>query len=373
MPEQEFELYLSLLGRFLRLNAGQREEIADELRDHLEERFEELARAGLDRKDAIRRAIEEFGDATDLAAHFTQLANRRKRRLIMRVSIGSVVVTTVAILIGSALWPEFPGANMPARAVGQQQSADANVLEQALRESALTARDEKTAAIEAKLQTPISVKFADHPLDETLAYISDAIEVDIIVDELSLRDEGIELNEPVTLELKYAEISSATALELVLEPFGLTYRLRDQFIHVQTQIVADENLEIRVYNCRDLLQDMPTTDMEPSGTPPAHKLTGIVQAVGHKHGGLLLTQLPPGGGKLGSSKTPPRPLSPGEALVDVVMTTTEGPWEHINGNGGTITEFNGLLIVRQTQAIHAEIQELLEMMRIAASEDVKRF
>jgi hypothetical protein len=37
MSEREFELYLSLLSRFLRLNPNQREEIADELRDHLAE------------------------------------------------------------------------------------------------------------------------------------------------------------------------------------------------------------------------------------------------------------------------------------------------------------------------------------------------
>ncbi len=42
MSEQEFDLYLKLLAKCLRLTSGQRELIADELRDHLEERLEEL-------------------------------------------------------------------------------------------------------------------------------------------------------------------------------------------------------------------------------------------------------------------------------------------------------------------------------------------
>jgi hypothetical protein len=41
MSEQEFDLYLKLLAKCLRLTSGQREQIADELRDHLEERLED--------------------------------------------------------------------------------------------------------------------------------------------------------------------------------------------------------------------------------------------------------------------------------------------------------------------------------------------
>ncbi len=42
MGEQEFERYLALLSGMLRLSRGQRESIASELRDHLEERLAEL-------------------------------------------------------------------------------------------------------------------------------------------------------------------------------------------------------------------------------------------------------------------------------------------------------------------------------------------
>ena len=61
--------------------------------------------------------------------------------------------------------------------------------------------------------------------------------------------------------------------------------------------------------------------------------------------------------------------SAGDALVEVIIETTSGPWEEENGEGGTIKEFNGLLIVKQTQAVHREIKQLLEMMRAADRED----
>ena len=63
MSEPEFEIYLSLLSKFLRLDAAQKADIAEELRIHLEERLAELTAEGQSREDAIRLALEEFGDA----------------------------------------------------------------------------------------------------------------------------------------------------------------------------------------------------------------------------------------------------------------------------------------------------------------------
>src|ERR1700683_5120532 len=102
MSEQEFELYLRLLSRCLNLTAGQREQIADEFRDHLEERLEDLARAGVPRDKAVFQALDEFGDAAVLAAHFSTIARLKRRRILMRLSLGSVSVLTAALLIGYA-------------------------------------------------------------------------------------------------------------------------------------------------------------------------------------------------------------------------------------------------------------------------------
>jgi hypothetical protein len=73
MPEQEFEIYLTLLSRLLRLSPSQKAAISDELRDHLEQRLGDLLQTGVSREEAIRIAMEEFGDVTGLALDLTRV------------------------------------------------------------------------------------------------------------------------------------------------------------------------------------------------------------------------------------------------------------------------------------------------------------
>ena len=72
MSKNEFDQYLALLSGLLRLSPAQREAIASELRDHLEERLDELLAQGVSRQKAIETALEEFGDATGLAGEFVE-------------------------------------------------------------------------------------------------------------------------------------------------------------------------------------------------------------------------------------------------------------------------------------------------------------
>src|SRR5688572_7209889 len=109
MSENEFELYLELLGKFLRLRPGQRADIADELRDHMEARFAELCRTGMSRSDAVRRAVDEFGDAACLADHFTQLSRQRTRRFLMRCTLGTVCAAALVLIVVTAFGPQQPG------------------------------------------------------------------------------------------------------------------------------------------------------------------------------------------------------------------------------------------------------------------------
>src|SRR5579859_2984330 len=121
MSEQEFELYLKLLSRCLNLTPGQREQIADELRDHLEQRLEELAQAGVPRDKAVVQALDEFGDAAVLAGNFASVARLKRRRFLMRLSLGSVGVLTAVLLIAFAFWPENRAARGPERVVAQEK------------------------------------------------------------------------------------------------------------------------------------------------------------------------------------------------------------------------------------------------------------
>src|SRR5258708_4253887 len=220
MPEQDFDSYLSLMSRFLRLKPAQRDEIADELRDHLEERLEELAARGLSRSEAIRAALDEFGDAAELANHFTHVAHIRKRRLLMRFTFGSAATLAAALLITTAFWPESPQAPSPRNAVAQATGSGGV---SAPRKAAPPPKEDNTA-VEAKLAERIGkIEFRDMPLSEVLEYLSDKTGLDILVNRGLLTDEGVDLNQPIQLVVKRANPSARALLDLILEPLQLSY------------------------------------------------------------------------------------------------------------------------------------------------------
>lgn len=92
MPENEFEHYLTLLAKTLRLKNGQRDAIAAELRDHMELRLEELTDQGLSHEQAIETALDEFGDISALANDLTKTnpEKRQQRRHFMQTSFGTI-------------------------------------------------------------------------------------------------------------------------------------------------------------------------------------------------------------------------------------------------------------------------------------------
>src|SRR5215471_533632 len=106
MSDREFENYLTLIGRLLRLSAAQRDAIGAELRDHFESRLTELTSRGLSHDAAVQIALEEFGDAAGLAAQFSRIAQTRKRRFIMRCTLASAAALAVALVVAVSLWPE---------------------------------------------------------------------------------------------------------------------------------------------------------------------------------------------------------------------------------------------------------------------------
>jgi hypothetical protein len=389
MSEHEFDFYLSVLGSLLRLSPQQRAQIADELRDHLEEQLEELTRLGCSRQEAIARALSEFGDAAGLAAHFTQIANQKKRRLIMRCTLGTVAAA-VALFVGTTLfWPEEhnPG---PARAVAQapaKPSAQAPAQVQPGGDGR-PAADPSIAEVEPKLSARLQkLEFINSPFSEVIAYLSDAIGVDILVDRAYFDQLGASQDTPINLTIKHTAVSARTALELAIEQVGggsLGYTIRDGVIYLTEKYQVNE---IQVYNCRDLLRHTAGPGPAGAGSPDG----GIGAPGGAGEGGFAsggLGVVGPGGfaggpgGGLGAGAMGPGGLGGGyggfgvdqqhSALVNVIISTIHpNSWAEAGGEG-SVTEFNGLLIVKHSQTVHREIKQLLTMMREAAASGPER-
>ncbi|MFN0054797.1 MAG: permease prefix domain 1-containing protein [Planctomycetales bacterium] len=358
MPEREFELYLSLLSRFLRLKPAQRDGIADELRDHLDQRLQELANQGLSHEEAIRTALDEFGDAAELAKHFTRASHIRRRRLMMRCTYGTIAAMAAGLLFVTAFWPESPHAPLPARGIGQDSPVPAGA-NRAIRGG--ESSDASRAQVEAKLAIPVEkLALEDVPLQDVLNLLSDQTGVDILIDKTTLQDDGIAVDTPVTLSLRYTSLPAHAVLKLVLEPLHLGYLLRDGLVMVTTRAKLGERLEIEVYNVRDLqsllapraLAAINASPLESGQTGPG----GVAPAPGSATSGSSKSAG-------GSGVAPPRQ---GTTLADVITETVEPESWGAVGGAGSVVEYNGLLIARQTREVHAEIRQLLEMMRKSA-------
>lgn len=105
--------WLHALARRMNVPASERKAVCDELDAHLRQRVQELMLCGLSEVAATADAIDELGDAEDLAKRYTQAYTHPRRRRIMQIGMlgiaGAAVVTAIVTLNG-------PGSVIPASA-----------------------------------------------------------------------------------------------------------------------------------------------------------------------------------------------------------------------------------------------------------------
>lgn len=363
MPEREFELYLSLLSRFLRLKPAQRAEISDELRDHLEARLEELAARGLSREQAIQAALDEFGDAAELAGHFSHLARRRTRRFIMRCTAGTVAALVIGLLAVAAFWPGSPRAPLPVQVVAEnakdtvtEVAAITGVAEGAPKRELWGDLNPNPAeeGIRASLRKRTDVDFADTPLETAIKSLRERHEINILLDIPTLIDEAIATDTPVTLEL--AGVTFKSVLNLILTPLGLTYVIEDEVMKITTTSKAGEKLTIRVFDVRDLVTQFARSaaDIEASTALARKKFVTEREAQPTPDSGQ---------GTSGAPALPAKTRDPTGSLATVIsQTIKDDTWNEVGGQG-SIIGYNGLLIVRQTRDVQDDIVDFLKLLR----------
>lgn len=326
MPEREFELYLGLLGKLLKLTPEQKSAISDELRDHLEERFEELVQAGQSRDEAIRQALDEFGDAAGLAIDFTQVSRKTIRRTIVRTTAVTTAVTALAAFLFVCFGPGQGGNEGPG---GSAAIADSGEQKPAVGSVEFLADDELFPKV---LEQPTPASLVDTPLVDALMYFSQLHEIPILLDATALEEYGIPGDTPITLDTQSLpraffeatakaavekkpapdlpsnadQVSLRLALDWICRPLDLAWYLDDGVIHVTT---IDEDAERLVPRSYDV-------------------------------GGLLKSGLEP------------------EMLVKLVLSL-DAEWQQLHGNGGTEAIIGNILTVRQTWKVHRNVAELL--------------
>jgi len=256
MSEQEFDLYLRLMSRLLKLNQDQERAIADELRDHMQERFTELVRAGLTREQAIERALMEFGDAASLAGEFSSLAAKRRRRFWGRLSLaGTGAAALVAVGLVS-LWPAAKPENAPNQTlVAQDKKPELSD------GSARTAAPLKIEAVDIvkslppELAQPAELQFPDNTLKEVADFLAQTHSIPILFDP-AIADSGVNVEEtkvrltltgPLHLALDRLCLAASTGT-------SLAWSYQDRILRITTAEASNEHRTTRSYDTSRLLR-----------------------------------------------------------------------------------------------------------------------
>ena len=169
-----------------------------------------------------------------------------------------------------------------------------------------------------KLTQPAELQATDTSLTDVLAFLESQMEVRILLDKEKLNEEAIAEDSPITLTLK--DVSFQVVLNRVLEPLKLAADVEEGMLIVTTQAALTERQVLKAYDVRDLLG------------------RGIDS----------------------------------EELINALYATT-GPWQDESGDGGdTMVLADRLLFVTQTRSNHAEIEEVLRLLRSQLSDQLPK-
>lgn len=258
MPEREFEIYLSVLSRLLRLSPQQKDAIADELRDHLEERLAELMHSGLSREVAIQQALNDFGDVSGLAFDLTNVSRTSFRKIAMRTTLAAAVVVGLGLLGLSWFAPE-PEMGAPFVSVALADQEKAEVTEKLKVPKA----EMKSVFLQDKELFPnvlvqeSEISFADTPLADACEYLATQHKITIHLDGKALDEAGVARDTPITLMLTKETLTGSTItfeeiLNLILRPLQLGWRVDGDIVVVSTVDELTQHLSTRHYDLSHL-------------------------------------------------------------------------------------------------------------------------
>jgi hypothetical protein len=385
MSDHEFDNYLALLSRLLRLDRKQRDAIAGELRAHLEDRLDELLARGVPRDEAVRQALEEFGDAAGLAAEFVSLSGNKRKRWIMRLTTASAAAI---VLISAGIFTFWPGNNagpgaaqVVAQAPTGAAAADPN--------SEKPGDKGKDASIKEVLERRMAFEFEEVPLKDVARKLSEQTGITIVLDAKHLEEAEVNIDTPITQNFR--DVRLRTFLDLMLGDLELAHLVTDDVLVITTREHADAWRLIRVYDCRELLAMVrprgsvlpkvmrggmgggffAVQDQAVQKTPPASASDDDAAAPANGRATAPTGQNGSGAGQVGGGRfaegNAGTEMSDAENLIQFITTIVDPEIWSDAGGPSAIAEYKGLVSVASTQATHEKVERLLNMLHQAAN------
>ncbi|MBM4044762.1 MAG: hypothetical protein FJ279_06600 [Planctomycetes bacterium] len=252
---------------------------------------------------------------------------------------------------------------------------------------------EAARKIKEALEKPVTLDFADTPIQDVVTFIADFAVVNIVLDRNAVPAEG------AAITLKVKDIPLKNALDFVLKQAQLKYDIRNEALYISNEEGLRGEPVMRVYDIRDLLvaiEDFPGEELNlgaGGGTAGGAGGAGGLGSLGGARGGA-------GGGRSGRGGTGTEEggqlLERATDLVELIVNTiapeswgaafvagggTEGGGGAGGAGGGqitlggaaggaaagegqgTIAYREGDLIIIQTPEVHQQIEDMLTKLR----------
>ncbi len=111
--------------------------------------------------------------------------------------------------------------------------------------------------IREKLGEQFSASFDRRPLSDVMSTISEMTGIPIVIDDRSIAEEGITVDQPISLDLKGSSISIKSALNLILERLNLTYSVKNEVLSIESNRFIKKEMYSETYNVKDLVIPIP--------------------------------------------------------------------------------------------------------------------
>ncbi|MFA7237196.1 MAG: hypothetical protein WC058_10050 [Phycisphaeraceae bacterium] len=234
-------------------------------------------------------------------------------------------------------WPEITNRRLH----GQNQTSDS----------------EANRMTREKLQQPIPVDFRANQLANVMEYLRNVTGANFVVQWRSLEAAGITKETPITMQLN--NVAAERALRLILDEAGgdlvkLSYSVDEGVVVVATNEFLAAKTEIRTYDIRDLILQVPNFDQAPT-----FDLTQVASDQGGGGGGSSLFKTD---SATSDQENVPR-ADRITAIMDLIKNSVaRDSWVPV-GLTSSMEELNGTIIVNTTADNHVSIDKLLRQLR----------
>jgi hypothetical protein len=242
-------------------------------------------------------------------------------------------------------------------------------------------------AIESKLSQPMNHGYHDITLQDLVDVLPGTLGVPFLLDKKSLEDEGVGTG--TTINFHLSSFPTDKFLDLMTRELDLAWVVRDDIVFITTQTALETLLEVRVYNCSDLIEMIPEPKRPfeggfsggfgegfqapgvgpaPPGRPagPGGFFAVPQEAAAAENPAALASQTGGTDPRRGNPRESAKLVPDTDSLINLIQVTLlPETWAGTGGYASIESYHGGLLVINHHGQAHRRIEVLLNMMREA--------